>query len=142
MPRGARKGHGERSGTDGVLMAVEITSNDSDTDQRDRAEKPDGYAAADIPVHLLVDRDDHSVAVYSRPEDGRCRHAEKPPFGAAVRLPAPVDTAPLRDLADPAHRPSTARPPGLTGRGDLNHFRRGASGDGEGLTGARRSRPR
>ena len=104
VPKGGLKGHGEWSEAGGVLMAVEITSNDSDTNQRDRVEKPDGYAAAGIPVYLLIDRDDRSVVVYNQPEDGRYRHAEKLPFGATVELPDPVgitlDTEPLQDLAD------------------------------------------
>ena len=103
-PFGFAKGHGDWSETEGVLMAVEVTSHDSDTHQRDRVEKPDGYAAAGIPVYLLIDRDDRSVVVFNQPEDGRYRHQEKLPFGAAVKFPDPVnialDTEPLKDLVD------------------------------------------
>ncbi|MGW0189692.1 Uma2 family endonuclease [Streptomyces sp. NPDC003362] len=103
-PFGFPKGHGDWSGTEGVLMAVEVTSYDSDTHRRDRVEKPDAYAAAGIPVCLLIDRDDHAVVVFDQPEDGRYRHEEKIPFGATVKLPDPVsltlDTDPLKDLAD------------------------------------------
>lgn len=85
-------------------MAVEITSYDSDTNQRDRIDKPDGYAAAGIPVYLLIDRDDCSVVVFNQPEKGRYRHQEKLPFGARVKLPEPVDitldTEPLKEFAD------------------------------------------
>ncbi|MGW7422890.1 Uma2 family endonuclease [Streptomyces sp. NPDC054813] len=101
---GGLKGHGEWSESEGALMAVEITSYDSDTNQRDRVEKPDGYAAAGIPVYLLIDRDDCSVVVFNQPEDGRYRHEEKLPFGAAVKLPEPVnialDTEPLKEFVD------------------------------------------
>jgi Uma2 family endonuclease len=101
---GGLKGQGEWSEADGALMAVEITSYDSDTHQRDRVEKPDGYAAAGIPVYLLIDRDDCSVVVFNQPEDGRYRHEEKLPFGASVKLPDPVnitlDTEPLKELVD------------------------------------------
>ncbi|MER6673774.1 Uma2 family endonuclease [Streptomyces sp. NPDC000983] len=104
VPRGSLKGHGEWSETDGVLMVVEITSHDSDTNQRDRVDKAEGYAAAGIPVHLLVDRDDCSVVVFNQPEGGRYRHAEKLPFGATVEIPDPVnitlDTEPLKEFAD------------------------------------------
>ncbi|SER50058.1 Putative restriction endonuclease [Streptomyces qinglanensis] len=48
---------GEWADPAGVLMTVEVTSYDSDTDRRDRQEKPAAYAAAGIPVCLLVDRD-------------------------------------------------------------------------------------
>ncbi|GAA4948800.1 hypothetical protein ADK41_08900 [Streptomyces caelestis] len=103
-PFGFAKGHGDWSGAEGVLMAVEVTSHDSDTHQRGRVEKPDGYAAAGIPVYLLIDRDDRSVVVFDQPEDGRYRHQEKLPFGASVELPDPVDitldTGPLEDLVD------------------------------------------
>ncbi|GAA2637301.1 hypothetical protein GCM10010307_34730 [Streptomyces vastus] len=85
-------------------MAVEVTSYDSDTNRRDRIEKPDGYAAAGIPVYLLIDRDDCSVVVFSQPEGCRYRREEKLPFGAAVKLPAPVDitldTEPLKEFVD------------------------------------------
>ncbi|MEU2771641.1 Uma2 family endonuclease [Streptomyces sp. NPDC007162] len=104
VPQGSLKGKGEWSETSGVLMAVEITSFDTDTNQRDRIEKPDGYAAAGIPVYLLVDRDDCSVVVFNQPEGGRYRHEEKWPFGAAVKLPEPVnitlDTEPLKEFVD------------------------------------------
>ncbi|MGI5456597.1 Uma2 family endonuclease [Streptomyces sp. CA-249302] len=103
-PFGFAKGHGDWSDAEGVLMAVEVTSHDSDTHQRDRVEKPDGYAAAGIPVYLLIDRDDCSVVVFNQPEDGRYRHEEKLPFGATVKLPEPVnitlDTEPLKEFAD------------------------------------------
>ncbi|WP_330338690.1 Uma2 family endonuclease [Streptomyces sp. NBC_00557] len=104
VPRGSLKGKGEWSEATGVLMAVEITSWDSDTARRDRVEKPDGYAAAGIPVYLLIDRDDCSVVVFNQPENGRYRHEEKVPFGATVQLPAPVnitlDTEPLKEFSD------------------------------------------
>ncbi|WP_031482725.1 Uma2 family endonuclease [Streptomyces bicolor] len=101
---GGLKGQGEWSEADGALMAVEITSYDADTHKRDRVEKPDGYAAAGIPVYLLIDRDDCSVVVFNQPEDGCYRHEEKLPFGASVKLPDPVnftlDTEPLKELVD------------------------------------------
>ncbi|MFG3024685.1 Uma2 family endonuclease [Streptomyces sp. NPDC048254] len=104
VPKGSLKGKGEWSETSGVAMAVEITSFDSDTNQRDRVEKPDGYAAAGIPVYLLIDRDDCSIVVFNQPEDGRYRHEEKLPFGAAVKLPEPVnitlDTETLKEFVD------------------------------------------
>ncbi|MFI6009760.1 Uma2 family endonuclease [Streptomyces sp. NPDC051243] len=104
VPKGSLRGKGEWSEADGVLMAVEITSYDSDTNRRDRVEKPDGYAAAGIPVYLLIDRDNCSVIVFNQPEQGRYRHEEKLPFGATLKLPEPVnitlDTEPLKELVD------------------------------------------
>lgn len=104
VPEGGLKGHGEWSDSEGALMAVEVTSYDSDTNQRDRIEKPDGYAAAGIPVYLLIDRDDCTVTVFTEPEDGRYRKQVNRSFGEVVELPDPVgitlDTEKLKDYAD------------------------------------------
>jgi Uma2 family endonuclease len=98
------KGHGNWSDTDGALMAVGITSHDRDTDQRDRIDKPVGYAAAGIPVYLLIDRDSATVSVYSEPKDGRYLQCSTRAWGATVELPPPVDitldTEKLKDYAD------------------------------------------
>ncbi|MFI9827998.1 Uma2 family endonuclease [Streptomyces sp. NPDC051913] len=97
-------GHGEWSDPAGVLMTVEVTARDPETDPYLRVEKPDGYAAAGVPVYLLIDRDDCTVTVFTEPEDGRYRRQLNKPFGATVKLPAPVnitlDTEPLKEFAD------------------------------------------
>lgn len=97
-------GQGEWAEPDGVLMTVEVTSYDADTDRRDRYEKRDGYAAAGIPVYLLVDRGDMSVTVFSEPEGGKYRSVTSRPFGADIELPDPVkitlQTDKLKDYAD------------------------------------------
>jgi len=102
--KGHFKGHGEWSDTDGVLVAVEITSHDHDTDRRDRVDKPIGYAGADIPVYLLIDRDNDTVVVYSEPKDGRYQQIVSYPWGTPVALPDPLgftlDTEELKDYAD------------------------------------------
>ncbi|MET9511009.1 Uma2 family endonuclease [Streptomyces flavidovirens] len=103
-PRGHFKGHGEWSSTDsGVLMAVEITSHDADTNRRDRVDKPVGYAEAGIPVYLLIDRDNDTLTVYSDPKNGKYQQTRSYPYGADVELPAPVgftlDTEELKDYA-------------------------------------------
>ncbi|MFD9864800.1 Uma2 family endonuclease [Streptomyces alboflavus] len=93
----------EWSEPDGVLMAVEITSYDRDANQRDRVDKPRGYAAAGIPVYLLIDREAGSVTVYADPEDGVYRSGAPQPFGAVIELPDPVgitlETEKLKDFA-------------------------------------------
>lgn len=72
--------------------------------ERDRVEKPDGYAAAGIPVHLLVDREACSVTVFTEPEQGTYSSATTRPFGAVVELPEPtgfaLDTEKLKEYAD------------------------------------------
>ncbi|MGW2409893.1 Uma2 family endonuclease [Streptomyces sp. NPDC001739] len=85
-------GHGEWLDPAGVLMAVEVTSYDGDTDRRDRQEKPTAYAAAGIPVYLLVDRDYCECVVHTNPapERGCYDDAHRAPFGEQVTLPDPV----------------------------------------------------
>ncbi|MCT9106049.1 Uma2 family endonuclease [Streptomyces mirabilis] len=98
------RGHGEWSDADGSLMAVEITSRDRDTNRRDRIDKPVGYAEADIPVYLLIDRDNNTVVVFSEPKDGRYQQSRSYPWGSTVELPSPVaitlKTEKLKDYAD------------------------------------------
>lgn len=85
-------GQGDWASPAGVLMTVEVTSYDSDTDRRDRKEKPAAYAAAGIPVYLLIDRDACTVTVFSAPgPDGvgyRDQHTVA--FGERLALPDPV----------------------------------------------------
>ncbi|MGY1452197.1 Uma2 family endonuclease [Streptomyces sp. SS8] len=103
VPEDHFAGQGEWAEPDGVLMTVEVTSYDQDTGRRDRVEKRDAYAAAGIPVHLLVDRDDHSVTVHSEPEGGTYRSRTTRPYGAVVEIPDPVGitlrTEKLKDYA-------------------------------------------
>ncbi|WP_424891497.1 Uma2 family endonuclease [Streptomyces sp. XH2] len=89
-PRRHFAGCGEWADPAAVLMTVEITSYDSDTDLRDRKEKRDGYAGAGIPIYLLVDRDDSAVVVYSEPRDGKYRTHRSYPYGDVVKIPDPV----------------------------------------------------
>ncbi|MFI7385165.1 Uma2 family endonuclease [Streptomyces sp. NPDC049813] len=100
-PSGLFAGQGEWASADGVVMVVEVTSNDADTNQRDRVEKPRAYAQTGIPVYLLIDRDSGEVKVHSQPDGVRYEQVVTVPFGKTVALPDPVgfelDTAPLRD---------------------------------------------
>ncbi|MFF4217442.1 Uma2 family endonuclease [Streptomyces nondiastaticus] len=102
-PRGHFAGRGEWSEPDGALMTVEVTSHDVDTDLRDRRERRDGYAAAGIPVYLLIDRDECMVTVYSDPRTGKYLSRASCPYGDTVKLPDPVgvtlDTETLKDYA-------------------------------------------
>lgn len=86
-------------------MAVEVTSHDSDTNQRDRVEKPVAYAQAGISIYLLIDREAGKVVVHSQPdEDGYYQDTHSYAFGREVTLPEPVgitlDTTPLKDWVD------------------------------------------
>ncbi|EFL16618.1 Uma2 family endonuclease [Streptomyces sp. C] len=95
---------GEWADPAGTLMVVEVTSFDPDADQRDRDEKRAAYAQADIPVYLLVDRDQDMLTVHSDPQDGMYRQTVSYAYGEAVTLPAPVritlDTEKLKDYAN------------------------------------------
>lgn len=100
-PSGAFVGQGEWADTEQVLLLVEVTSYDSDTDQRDRVEKPRAYAEAHLAIHLLIDRDSCEVTVHSEPDGVRYERIRTLPFGKPVALPEPVgltlDTEPLKD---------------------------------------------
>ncbi|MFB6951799.1 Uma2 family endonuclease [Streptomyces niveus] len=100
-PSGSIGGQGEWVDPGPVLMAVEVTSYDSDTDARDRTEKPRAYAETGIPVYLLIDRDSCEVTVFSEPDGVRYESARTVPFGKTVVLPDPVgimlETEQLKD---------------------------------------------
>lgn len=85
-------GQGEWADPSGVLMVAEVTSYDEDTDRRDRVEKPPAYAAAGIPVYLLIDRDSCTVVVHCGPdpEGSRYRDVHTARFGERVTVPEPV----------------------------------------------------
>ncbi|MBA2945150.1 Uma2 family endonuclease [Streptomyces himalayensis] len=85
-------GHGDWADPAGVLLVLEVTSYDSDTDLRDRQEKPAAYGEAGIPVYLLIDRDACTVTVHSHPdrEDGGYRDTHTVKFGEKVTIPDPV----------------------------------------------------
>ncbi len=89
-PRRHFAGQGEWADPDGVLMTVEVTSYDPDTDNRDRHEKRIAYAEAGIPVYLLIDREACTLTVYSEPENGTYRKHPSYDYGTPVELPAPV----------------------------------------------------
>ncbi|EHM30490.1 hypothetical protein SPW_1099 [Streptomyces sp. W007] len=93
-------GQTEWASPDDVLMVVEVTSYDEDTDRRDRVEKPRAYAETGIPVYLLIDRDSCEVKVHSGPDGVRYEQVVTVPFGKTVTLPDPVgielDTEPLQ----------------------------------------------
>ncbi|WP_079084904.1 Uma2 family endonuclease [Streptomyces dysideae] len=95
---------GDWADPDGVLMVIEVTSHDRDTDRRDRIDKPRGYAEAGIPVYLLIDRDNDTLVVHGNPRGGIYQRRPSYSYGATIELPAPVnitlDTEKLKDYAD------------------------------------------
>ncbi|MFF3221919.1 Uma2 family endonuclease [Nocardia suismassiliense] len=84
-------GKGEWANADPVLMVVDVTSHDEDTNRRHRTDRFHAYAATGIPVYLLIDRDARDVAAYSEPSAGRYTNVSTVAFGAELPLPKPVD---------------------------------------------------
>ncbi|MEV4611792.1 Uma2 family endonuclease [Kitasatospora sp. NPDC049258] len=81
----------------GVLLVFEITSTNPG---KDREAKRLGYACADIPCYLLIDRDEGHATLFTDPADGDYTAHIQVPYGKPLDLPAPfsfaLDTAPLR----------------------------------------------
>lgn len=99
-PIDAFLGQGEWASSDAVSMAVEVTSWDRDTTQRDRVDKPAVFAETGVPIYLLIDRDSAEVVVHSKPDGGQYLVVQRYAIGLELTLPDPVgatlDTAPLR----------------------------------------------
>ncbi|MFJ3927129.1 Uma2 family endonuclease [Streptomyces sp. NPDC090022] len=89
-PADAFVGQGDWVAPESILMAVEVTSWDSDTTRRDRQEKPRAYAETGIPVYLLVDRAKGEISVHSEPNGVRYVTVRTLAFGQDVELPDPV----------------------------------------------------
>lgn len=77
-----------------ATLVVEINSKDNADD--DRTFKRRGYAAAPIPLYLLVDRwakPGESVTLFAEPADGDYQRRLQVPFGDTVDLPEPFGFA-------------------------------------------------
>ena len=96
-PVGTFRGEGSWVAPDGVLLVLEVTSTHP---QKDREAKRLGYAAAGIPCHLLVDRDEGRATLFTDPDGGDYTAHTQVSFGKPLDLPAPfsfaLDTEPLR----------------------------------------------
>jgi len=73
-------------GSDGIAMVVEVTSSNP---EKDRDAKRRGYALANIPVYLLVDRQRKETVLFSEPERGDYVVVARRPITEPVPLPAP-----------------------------------------------------
>lgn len=100
-PLNAFRGSGEWAPPDAVVMTVDITSSDSDADQRIRVEKPTVYAQTGISIYLLIDRDAAEMVVHCEPGGSSYQEVHRYAVGRSVTLPNPVgvtlDTTPLKD---------------------------------------------
>jgi Uma2 family endonuclease len=91
-PRGAFKDREWHSEPAGVEMVVEVTSRDrKKAAERDRGPKRRGYAAADIPLYLLIDRLDGKVTIFSDPRNGDYHHSASATLGDELDIPAPLE---------------------------------------------------
>ncbi|GAA1557655.1 Uma2 family endonuclease [Actinomadura kijaniata] len=72
---------------DGVLLVVEVTSS---RPELDRQAKRHCYARADIPLYLLVDREQRATTLFSEPEGDDYTLSESGTFGKALPLPEPL----------------------------------------------------
>jgi Uma2 family endonuclease len=88
----------------GILMVAEVTSarRDQDLNAADPTAKPRQYAAAGIPLYLVVDRKDAQVVLFAKPEYGEYPEPVVHPVGESVWLPKPfgfrLDTEFMKSL--------------------------------------------
>ncbi|WP_433462467.1 Uma2 family endonuclease [Spirillospora sp. CA-128828] len=71
---------------DGIAMVVEVTSSRPGPD---REAKRYGYARAEIPLYLLVDRDEKRVVLFSQPDGKDYARTDQASFGKGLALPEP-----------------------------------------------------
>ncbi|MFJ3172832.1 Uma2 family endonuclease [Streptomyces roseus] len=75
-------------------LVVEITSRSNAV--HDRVDKLNGYAAAGVPLYLLIDphaTGSPTIHLYGEPSDGQYRVLHAGKFGETVHLPEPFDLA-------------------------------------------------
>ncbi|SPT57027.1 MULTISPECIES: Uma2 family endonuclease [Actinomadura] len=71
---------------DGIAMVVEVTSS---RPRADREGKRQAYARAEIPLYLLVDRDEKRVTLFSRPDGEDYARTDQVTVGNGLALPEP-----------------------------------------------------
>lgn len=94
-PKGTFAGRDWHSKPDGVVMVLEVTSGrrgDRKAAERDRGPKRCGYAAADIPLYLLIDRPDGKATIFSKPRGDDYTHSASVAIGNDLAIPAPLES--------------------------------------------------
>ncbi|MER5868991.1 Uma2 family endonuclease [Streptomyces sp. NPDC002044] len=92
VPRDVVQCKGNSVPADAAELVVEITSKWNASN--DRVAKLAGYAAAGVPLYLLIDpyvSGSPTVHLYGDPQDGTYRLLSVAKFGDPVRLPGPFD---------------------------------------------------
>jgi hypothetical protein len=76
-------------------MVLEVTSRDQRALKgaaRDRGPKRRGYAVADIPSYLFIDRLDGRATVFSEPRGADYTHSAFVALGEGLLIPAPLES--------------------------------------------------
>lgn len=97
-------------------LVVEVTSKSNA--RHDRVSKPAAYAAAGIPLYLLVDAwatDGPTVTLYGEPKDDVYRPLKSVKFGEPIELPRPSTWSSTRPSSPRPDHPSTAATATRTG---------------------------
>jgi Uma2 family endonuclease len=89
-PDGTFDGEEWRFAPRGVALVLEVTSQQATPAERDRGPKRRGYAAAEIPLYLLVDRNDGKVTIFSDPRGGDYHHSASVMIGDKLDIPEPL----------------------------------------------------
>ncbi|WP_328494360.1 Uma2 family endonuclease [Streptomyces sp. NBC_00414] len=92
VPTGEVDGPGNYIPAGAAELVVEVTSKSNA--QHDRVSKPAAYAAAGIPLYLLVDRwapGGPTVTLYGEPQGDVYRVLQAGKFGEQIVLPEPFD---------------------------------------------------
>ena len=61
--------------------------------EHDRGPRRRGYAAADIPLYLLIDPLDGKATIFSEPRGDDYAHSTSIAFGEDLPIPAPLEGA-------------------------------------------------
>ncbi|MET9292802.1 Uma2 family endonuclease [Streptomyces sp. NPDC003077] len=80
------RGASHRMACDGIAMVTEVTSTRG---HKDRDQKRRSYARADIPLYLLIDRDNATSTLFSEPSHGDYVDRTTVSFGKPLPLPDP-----------------------------------------------------
>ncbi|MFE6850273.1 Uma2 family endonuclease [Streptomyces sp. NPDC057674] len=94
LPLAVLDGPGQYVAADAVELVAEVTSPSNAN--HDRISKAAGYAAAGIPLYLLIDAyapGGPTVTLYGEPKGDVYRVLRAVPFGEEIPLPAPFDLA-------------------------------------------------
>lgn len=89
-PEGTFAGRDWHSKPDGVVLVLEVTSGRKGA-ERDRGSKRRGYAAADIPLYLLIDRLDGKATIFSEPRGDDYAHSASTALGDDLTIPEPLE---------------------------------------------------